>query len=69
VISIYLEPTELYLYEQRLFAQAAQLAETLSDWTFEGLAYRGRLADPVARIVSRFYTDYSQRFSVIGSVR
>jgi hypothetical protein len=63
VISVYLEPTELYHFERELFAEAAQLAETLSDWTFEGLAYRGRLADPVARIVARFYTDYLQRLT------
>jgi hypothetical protein len=39
------------------------LAETLSDWTFEGLAYRGRLADPVAQVVARIYTDYLQRLT------
>jgi hypothetical protein len=64
VISVYLEPTELYHFERELFAEAAQLAETLSDWTFEGLAYRGRLADPVARVVACFYTDYLQRLTV-----
>lgn len=64
VISVYLEPTELYHFEREFFAKAAQLAETLSDWTFEGRAYRGRLADPVARVVARFYTDYLQRLTV-----
>lgn len=63
VISVYLEPTELYHFERELFAEAAQLAETLSDWTFDGLAYHGRLADPVARIVAGLYTGYLQRLT------
>jgi hypothetical protein len=64
VISVYLEPTELYQYERKLFAQTAQRAETYSDFTFDGRAYHGRLADPVARVVARFYTDYLQRLTV-----
>jgi len=63
LISIYLEPTHLYEHERRLFAQASALAETLSDFTFEGLAYRGRLADPQAKVVARLYTDYLQRLT------
>jgi hypothetical protein len=63
VVSVYLEPTDVHPFERDLFAQAAQLAETLSEWTFEGLAYRSRLADPVARIVARFYANYLQRFT------
>ena len=63
VINVYLEPTELYPFERQLFAQATQLAETLSDWTIERLTYYSRLADPVARVVARFYTDYLQRLT------
>ncbi len=63
VINVHLEPTKLLDYEAQLFAQASSLAETLSDWTFEGLAYRGRLADPQARLVARLYTDYLERLA------
>ncbi|MFX1355110.1 MAG: ATP-binding protein, partial [Promethearchaeota archaeon] len=31
--------------------------------TFDGLAYRGRLADPQAKLVARLYTDYLQRLT------
>ena len=63
VVSVYLEPTELHPFERRLFAEAAQVAESLSDWTFEGLAYRDHFADPVAHAVATFYAEYLARFS------
>lgn len=63
LINIHLEPTLRYDHERQLFAQASALAETLSDFTFEGLAYRGHLADPQAKVVARLYTDYLQRLT------
>jgi len=63
VVNIHLEPTELYFFEQEQFARASQLAETLSDYTIEGLTYQERLSDPVARVVARLYADYLQRFT------
>lgn len=62
-INVYLEPTRLYDQERQLFAQASALAETLADFTFEGLAYRGRVADPQAKMVARLYSNYLQRLT------
>lgn len=63
VISVYLEPTELYSFEREQFARATQLAETLADYTIEKLTRTERLVDPMARVVARMYTDYLQRLS------
>jgi len=63
VISAHLEPTELYFFEREQFAKATQLAETLADYTVEKLTRTERLADPVARVVARMYTDYLQRLT------
>ncbi len=62
VLNIYLEPTQLYAFEQDLFSRSAQLAETLADVQYEGYITRGRIVDPIARAVARLYSDYVQRF-------
>ncbi len=61
VLSLYLEPTRLHTSEHESFSRAAQLAETLSDVQYEGYITRGRIVDPVARVVARLYGDYVQR--------
>ena len=64
-INIHLQPTQLYYFEQDEFSRAAQVAASVSeiDLSQMYLTRQGRVTDPIARVVSRLYSNFVQRLS------
>ncbi len=61
MVNIHLEPTVLCPDERDAMAQAASLAQTLSDFQYSGHYYQGRMADPQAGVVGRIYAANHKR--------
>ena len=64
-INIHLQPTYLYSFEQAIFSQAAQVADTYSEYNLEDyyVARKGRISDPIARVIARLYSYFVHRLS------
>lgn len=62
-ISVHLQPTFLYPFEKEILAIAAQTAASCSeiDQSEVYLTRRGRISDPVAKVVARVYSDFITR--------
>jgi len=61
LISVHLEPTQLFDSERQVFAEVGGLAENLADYRFFSLGGQYHLPDPQARAVAQLHSDYSHR--------
>lgn len=63
LVSIHIEPTQLYDLERQGFAEVAALAENLANYRFFSLSGPYRLPDPQARAVAQLHADYLYRLT------
>jgi len=63
LINIHLEPTRLQSVESDGFAQAASVAQTLSNFQYSGYYFQGQISDPQAGVVGRVYAATHKRLT------
>lgn len=63
LVSLFLQPTELYPLERASFTQAVNRAATLADQTYQTALGAERVVRPPARLVARLYADYLRRLT------